>query len=54
MFYRMWTTKGLYTDPGMDYYEQKYQDQILNNLRKKAQSLGFDLIAQPTATESVS
>jgi hypothetical protein len=38
----------------MDYYEQRYQEQILNNLRKKAQSLGFDLIAQPSVTEGVS
>ena len=54
MFYHMWTTAGQYADPGVDYYEQKYHEQVLNNLRKKAQSLGFDLIAQPTATESVS
>lgn len=53
-FYRMWTTTELYADPGMDYYEQRYQEQILNNLRKKAQSLGFDLIAQPSVTEGVS
>jgi hypothetical protein len=38
----------------MDYYEQRYQEQILNNLGKKAQSLGFDLIAQPSVTEGVS
>jgi len=54
LFYRMWTTGGQYTDPGMDYYEQRYQQQVLNNLRNKAHSLGFDLVAQPTAMECVS
>jgi hypothetical protein len=50
----MWTTAGLYADPGIDYYEQKYHEHLLNALRKKAQSLGFELIAQSTATESAS
>lgn len=50
----MWTTGGHYVDPGMDYYEQRYQEQVLNHLRNKAHSLGFDLVAQPTATECVS
>lgn len=54
MFYRMWTDAGQYIDPGMDYYEQQYQEQVLNNLRKKAQSLGFDLVAQSNPTECVS
>lgn len=26
LFYYMWTTAGEYSDPGMDYYEQKYQE----------------------------
>ncbi len=50
LFYQMWTTHGTYTDPGMDYYEQKYHQRILNNLKKKAQSLGFELVAQANAT----
>ncbi|MDV2997930.1 MAG: hypothetical protein N4J56_008069 [Chroococcidiopsis sp. SAG 2025] len=24
IFYKLWTTGGNYTDPGMDYYEQRY------------------------------
>ena len=39
MFYRMWTTTGEYSDPGMDYYEQKYQEKIIKILQKKAQTL---------------
>ncbi len=44
MFYRMWTTTGLYTDPGMDYYERKYNEQVLNNLKKKAHTFGLELV----------
>ncbi|MDJ0697773.1 hypothetical protein [Mastigocoleus sp. MO_188.B34] len=40
----MWTTTGQYFDPGMDYYEQKYQEQILKNLKKKAHSFGLELL----------
>jgi hypothetical protein len=47
MFYYMWTTTGLYTDPGMDYYEKKYNEQVLKNLRKKAHALGLELVALP-------
>ena len=45
MFYRMWATAGEYTDPGIDYYEQKYNQQILNNLKKKAHALGLELVS---------
>lgn len=54
IFYRLWTSGADYHDPGVSYYEQRYQEQLVKGLRKKAQSLGFDLVAQPTATECVS
>lgn len=54
LFYRLWTTGEAYTDPGVDYYEQRYQERLVNNLKKKAQSLGFDLVAQSPAAECVS
>lgn len=44
MFYRLWTTAGQYTDPGMDYYEQQYHDRIVKNLQKKASALGLELV----------
>lgn len=44
MFYRMWTTTEQYSDPGVDYYEQKYNDQAVKNLRKKARALGLELV----------
>jgi transposase len=54
LFYRMWTSAGQYADPGVDYYELKYHEQVLNHLRKKALSLGFQLVPQPPVTEGVS
>jgi transposase len=47
MFYYMWKTNGQYSDPGMDYYEQKYQELMLKNLQKKADVLGFQLVPKP-------
>lgn len=46
IFYRLWTG-GDYQDPGMDYYEQRYQERVINNLHKKAIALGFELVPQP-------
>jgi hypothetical protein len=54
IFYRFWSSGGAYTDPGLDAYEQQYRDRVVNNLKKKAKSLGFDLVAQSAATECVS
>jgi transposase len=47
MFYRMWTTAGQYSDPGMDYYEKKYQELMLKNLQKKADAFGLQLVPKP-------
>ena len=44
LFYYLWTRGEAYVDPGVDYYEQKYQERLLQNLTKKAHSLGFELI----------
>jgi len=49
IFYKLWTTGGDYTDPGMDYYEQRYRERMVNNLHKKAIAFGFELIPQPSA-----
>lgn len=46
IFYRLWTSGASYTDPGLDYYEQRYRERLVQNLHKKAQSLGFELVAQ--------
>lgn len=44
IFYKLWTQGGDYTDPGMDYYEQRYRERMLKNLQKKAHNLGFNLV----------
>lgn len=54
MFYRLWTTRQAYCDPGMDYYEQQYRERVVNNLKKRAHSMGFELVAQPEVAEGVS
>ena len=42
------TLGGGYDDSGVNYYEQRYQEQIVKGLRKKAQAMGFDLVATPS------
>jgi len=54
IFYRLWTTGGDYSDLGTDYHEQKYQERMVKNLMKKAQSLGFELVPQSSVAGSVS
>lgn len=46
IFYRLWTSGGDYQDLGMDYYEQRYQERVINNLQKKALVFGFELVPQ--------
>lgn len=50
----MWTTGAAYTDIGGDYYEQKYQKRVVNNLKKRASELGFELVTQSPTEECVS
>ena len=33
-----------YNEAGQDYYEQKDQDRVLRNLKRKAEELGFSLV----------
>jgi hypothetical protein len=33
----------------MDYYEQCYRERMVNNLHKKAQAFGFELLPKPSA-----
>jgi transposase len=43
IFYMMIKHKTEYVDQGQAYYEQQYRERTLNYLKKKAQTLGFDL-----------
>ncbi|WP_019506106.1 hypothetical protein [Pleurocapsa sp. PCC 7319] len=47
MVYSLWTAReAYYTDPGADYYEQKYRESMVKNLKNKTISLSFELVAQ--------
>jgi transposase len=50
IFYHMLKYKQEYKDPGQDYYEQKYQERVVKNLKRKAKALGFDLVPQPSVS----
>lgn len=54
LFYTLWSTHGTYTDPGENYYEQKYRERLVKHLKKTAQSLGFDLLPQSPQSNTVS
>jgi transposase len=43
IFYSMLKTGTPYRDPGVDYYETRYRQKLLNSLQKKAATLGFQL-----------
>jgi len=48
--YRMLKYGSEYVDKGMEYYEQKYRQQELLRLQKKAHELGMQLVQAPAAT----
>lgn len=52
IFYKLWTDGGPYLDPGVDAYEQQYQDRLVKNLKRKAKSLGFEMLPQNSANEA--
>ena len=37
-----------YSDPGANYYEQRYQDRVVKNLRRRAAAMGYELTAAGT------
>jgi transposase len=49
LIYRLIKNGQGYKEPDLHTYELKYKDQILNSLRKRANSFGFDLVELPKA-----
>lgn len=43
LIYRMLSQKIPYNDPGQDYYEQRYKDRLIKNLKRRAATLGYEL-----------
>jgi transposase len=44
LVYFMLKNRTEYVDPGPDYYEQKYRERVVRNLRRKAHELGLELV----------
>jgi hypothetical protein len=38
-------------DHGQEYYEEQYRGRVVKNLKKKAQSMGFLLVADVAASD---
>jgi len=45
LFYNALRFGLAYADPGATYYEQRYRQRVLDNLRRRAQQMGFTLVA---------
>lgn len=54
IFYHLWTHGGDFVDLGVDAYEQKYQQRLVQNLQRTAHCLGFELVTQLSGADSVS
>jgi len=51
IFYHMLKYKQEYQDPGSNFYEQKYRDRVIKNLKRKAKALGLELVPlQPSVS----
>ncbi len=44
IFYEMLKTRTEYKDMGVDYYQTRYKERMLRNLKRKAKAFGLDLV----------
>ena len=44
IFYEMLKTRTEYIDLGVDYYQNRYKERMLRNLKRKAKAFGLDLV----------
>lgn len=51
IFYRLWTDPEAYDPSILEHHEKQHTQRTLNYLRKKARSLGFQLVPQPVAAQ---
>jgi transposase len=54
LFYQTLRQGMAYADPGAAYYEERYRQRVLNNLRRRADSLGYVLQQKPPEISGVS
>jgi transposase len=53
LVYAMLTHGTAYVDAGQEYYEKRYRTRVVQNLKRKAQELGFELVSmQEVATST--
>jgi len=53
LVYAMLTHGTSYVDAGQEYYEERYRSRVVQNLKRKAQDLGFELVTIQGATAAV-
>ena len=53
IYYHMWTTGEPYQEMDADAYEQKHKERILNNMKKTAKRMGFNVILEPVNQPAV-
>jgi transposase len=54
LFYRALRFGMTYADPGAEYYEKRYKRRVIDNLERRARSLGFKLVHNDVAADGVS
>jgi len=52
LIYAMLTKGEEYTDQGQEYFEERYRQRVLLNLKRRAQQLGMTLVANASAPEA--
>lgn len=52
IFYHLLKYKKPFIDPGQDAYEQKFKQRIISNLKRRAKSLGMELIPIQTTSDA--
>jgi transposase len=53
LVYAMLTHGTAYVDAGQEYYEERYRSRVVQNLKRRAQGLGFELVAIQEAAASI-
>jgi transposase len=51
LIYSMLRNGSEYVDAGQEYYEQQYQERVLQSLTRRAKALGFELVPAPSPGE---
>lgn len=54
LFYHTLRYGWQYRDPGVDYYEERYRQRLVNNLHRRAKSLGYELALMAAGEQRVS